>query len=518
MERVEEIISVRAEACLLAYITMNGPSVDIETLRDLLRRGADVNFRGRFSKTPLCMYLSCQHPRPEVVQVLLEAGAFVDAPATGRMSAPNLYLANAAQPEAPLLRALLCGRTRGPSLCSPAVATSLLHGVMLRGRYSRSTEAVLEMLVAEFGADVNARIGDLSALHVCLAGISPASPDLVRTLLRLGADLRAIDERRMTPLGTLVKSAQCTVDMIRLLLEAGADLHALDFCGNTLLHLHAQSSRPRPAVVRALIAAGCDPRATNEFGNTAMHVLAMGSSCKRSLLAPFLESGMDINTPKASGGATCLHIAAGYANSVACRKLLRQGADPVRKTLSGRGPLVNMLTHEVTDALELALETNMPPAEEVAAALALAEEARPTPATRACVAYVVLRAGAEALHPRDRETHAALVESCLLERALLGTTVCATSRVTMLELLCRADTPAARPLRRASRVPANVVVYAPELRQKLSNLRRKSRLVSRLKNEVCPCPLPAEVVEDILLRLTVPELRACVGSRRLPLT
>lgn len=74
----------------------------------------------------------------------------------------------------------------------------------------------------------------------------------VRTLVSMGADLDAPDERNRTALHDAVEGGDLVG--VDLLIELGADLDAQDAGGRTALHITAQQGRVRPAT--RLISAG----------------------------------------------------------------------------------------------------------------------------------------------------------------------------------------------------------------------------------------------------------------------
>ena len=112
-----------------------------------------------------------------------------------------------------------------------------------------------------------------TALHVAAAS---HTPELVRTLLGLGADVAARNRRGAQPLhyaadgrpdsGAWNPGGQQSV--IEVLVAAGADPDATDKSGVAPLH---RAVRTRcSAAVEALLAAGADPNLANRSGSTPM--------------------------------------------------------------------------------------------------------------------------------------------------------------------------------------------------------------------------------------------------------
>jgi ankyrin repeat protein len=83
-----------------------------------------------------------------------------------------------------------------------------------------------------------------------------ASPEVIRTLLKAGADVKAKDIRGMTPLMLAVASETQDVEVVRLLLGAGSDVNAVSSAWETALDW-ARKFGSRP-VIAALLAAGAN--------------------------------------------------------------------------------------------------------------------------------------------------------------------------------------------------------------------------------------------------------------------
>jgi ankyrin repeat protein len=91
--------------------------------------------------------------------------------------------------------------------------------------------------------------------------------DLVRTLLRAGADAQAANRYGVTPLALAAVNGNAA--MMKLLLRAGADPNAAAGEGETVLMTAARTGRPEPLAL--LLDHGADPNAVErEFGETAL--------------------------------------------------------------------------------------------------------------------------------------------------------------------------------------------------------------------------------------------------------
>src|SRR4026209_1805875 len=104
------------------------------------------------------------------------------------------------------------------------------------------------MLLAK-GADVNRASKDTTAL---LLALSMGDTDMVRLLIRHGADVNAVSPRGELPLRAIIRERlrrnrfddelrREDVEKMRLLLDAGADVRARAKDGSTPLHLAAHN-------------------------------------------------------------------------------------------------------------------------------------------------------------------------------------------------------------------------------------------------------------------------------------
>ena len=216
----------------------------VEVVEALLAAGADVNAFGEW--VPGCcqdrdtaLHQAVRYwdvcvdrdfgycsERAEVIQVLLAAGADVDA------------------------RQKLGGWTP-------------LHAAANVGTWSEVLEMLLMLLDA--GADPNARTEDgrsRTPLHLAVTSISSAA---IAVLLDAGADPETRNEDGRTPLH--LAAIEGGPENVAALLDAGANIEARDHGGMTPLHLAADSCRS-PAVIAVLLDAGADPTVRDQDGST----------------------------------------------------------------------------------------------------------------------------------------------------------------------------------------------------------------------------------------------------------
>jgi ankyrin repeat protein len=188
-----------------------------DVVRVLVDAGADLTARTDFNRTPLHTALEL---RPELVPLLRELGAEVDAPSAA-------YLGDVDQLARHLDGGIETGeRTSGVDLLSWAA----FGGATPTAR-----------LLLERGADA-----DTGALHFAAGG---ARLDLVRLLLDAGADVNRRDPATgRTPLHAAVAAGPAGdgPEIVRVLLAAGADVKATTHDGASALDMsHVAAARHR---------------------------------------------------------------------------------------------------------------------------------------------------------------------------------------------------------------------------------------------------------------------------------
>jgi ankyrin repeat protein len=205
---------------------------NLEKVRLLVAKGANVNARSQAGRTPL-MLAAAQDGNAAVVKFLLDRGA--DPKAEDATGATALLLA-AESGDAASLRLLIdkggnvnaragsgYGRTQfgaaSLSFNRPSRPQTGPNPLLLAAAHNNLAAA--KVLLAH-GADAKVKsLGNSSALHLAA---DKGNPELIRLLLDHGAEVNGQDGEGHTPLILAAASERLHPEVVRLLLDKGADL------------------------------------------------------------------------------------------------------------------------------------------------------------------------------------------------------------------------------------------------------------------------------------------------------
>jgi len=404
---------------------------DIELVKLVLGKGADVNVKDRHGSTPL--HAACAAGHFGIAKLLLDHGANPEARNVNdrtplHIAAVSSYshhpgreaIVDWYREHCPELADKVLGDTNEGTVIAVAgndnelmSIRKLLHmGVDVNGFDSKGETMLyaackgghgeVVVLLFEAGADVNAATSFMSAtpLHAaCVAG----HPDIVELLLEASADIDARDINNQTPLH--LAAMRGNVEIIRLLFEAGAslvkdnqghtpadciiqhqrdspdyeeimtlfheqmapvrdirdmiesedvadrvakirrslvttDVTAKDGKGRTLVLLTCEAKylldEERLDLLRILLELGADPNTGDVFGTTPLHDASLKDATTVARL--LIDAWADMNV-RDQFGNTPLHLACGCGSRGMVELLLARGADATAVNNFGANPL-----------------------------------------------------------------------------------------------------------------------------------------------------------------------------------
>ena len=325
----------------------------------LLEQGVSANTRQPDGATAL--HWAAHWDDATMADALVAAGADVDA--ANDFGATPLWLACLNGSETMVAALLAAGADANAAL--PSGETVLMTA-------SRTGSAAAVRLLASHGADLNARERTRGQTALMWA-VSQQHPDVVETLVALGADVHARSDpqpRRIhtrtagfnpsgvfdTVLGSntpiLFAARQGNLDAARHLVAGGADVNDAAATGTSALVVAAHSGHT--AIALFLLEQGADPNAA-EAGYAALHAATLRGD--ETLAAALLARGADPNAPVVRGsqgrrnspdyvldhdmvGATAFWLAAHFAEPGIMRVLADGGADARIVMEEGTTPLM----------------------------------------------------------------------------------------------------------------------------------------------------------------------------------
>ncbi|MGI9558178.1 MAG: ankyrin repeat domain-containing protein, partial [Thermodesulfobacteriota bacterium] len=187
----------------------------------------------------------------------------------------------------------------------------------------------------ENGADLNAKADENSKQYhfgdtpLMLATVYNSNSEIIKALIRGGADVSARNTFDRTALMLEAGSSKPNLEIIKVLIRSGADVNtkssAHPYSGSTPLMFAARNNNRKVAEI--LIKAGADVSArSEEDGSTVLMSAALANS-NSEIIKVLIRSGADVNA-RSKGGWTVLMFAAQInSNSEVITALIRSGAD-----------------------------------------------------------------------------------------------------------------------------------------------------------------------------------------------
>ncbi len=198
-----------------------------------------------------------------------------------------------------------------------------LAGALEAGRESRAAE-----LFAQFSSATSEKQRQLinenflvPAATLLHFAAESGNAEIAKSLLDLGADIEAPDDREVTPLHTALWNEH--EELARLLISAGAVCSGTGVAGQTSLHRAAAFGSAK--LIRALLKAGAQLEAHDQWdAGTPLHVAAYTG--RGQALKTLISAGANLEAER-DDKATPLYLAATYDNLNATKALISAGSD-----------------------------------------------------------------------------------------------------------------------------------------------------------------------------------------------
>ena len=303
-----------------------------ESLVELaISNGADVNqiSKCRLGINALHMAVKSEKPNRNIIRTLIKHGVGVDA--VDRLGATPLFWAVSYRRALAVEELLSLGARAGPS----AWLGSLAHLAASNG------DADCLRALGAAVIDYSGRPFCHTILHEALSsvvGLGAAEYILGQEGGRMMVNIKGFDE--CTALHLLMENdhleSPSGIEMVKLLLRCGADIRAKDCRADTPAHISARRNDINS--MAEFIRAGYDISTQGANGDTVLHVAASSMGVMMKYLLE-LEGGRSILNARNNEGRTPLHIAVRYGSRRNVKMLLRHGADAGVKDHDGETPL-----------------------------------------------------------------------------------------------------------------------------------------------------------------------------------
>lgn len=190
----------------------------------------------------------------------------------------------------------------------------------------------------ERGGDINNR-DSADYTPIMTAAEYNLNPEVIRVLLRIGANINDKDKEKMLTTLHVASSFNPNPEVVQTLIEGGADINARDKYDCTPLMLAATNCQI-PGIITALIRAGADVNAGDKEYNTTSLMRAAAYNQNPKIISTLIELGAKVDAPDKNGMTALLYAAAfGNRNPKVLKALLDAGADVNASVPNGDTPL-----------------------------------------------------------------------------------------------------------------------------------------------------------------------------------
>lgn len=335
MESIRAILDVDPDSELLLHsrygkeddsaLDVAAASGQLEIMRELIRRGANVNALDRIKGFNVFFRAGLSDRASEAIDILVAAGGHVNSEDSAERNSTALhYFANLGS--------------------SDAVAALLRHGAKVNKKDKRGATPihlaagnghvdVVKALIAA-GAHLSSRLEDDSCMAALDIAATKGHVSVLEVLLDGGAKTYSVDLHGRTALHAAAHANQ--VSCIDHLVHAGANINAADRIGRTPLHA-ASTAKGTSTAVAALVRHGADMDSLDKKKHSPL--ISAVEARQLSPARELLLAGADVSARHGPLRKTLLHQPAVEGNIDMLRLLLQHGADVNACTTTAITPL-----------------------------------------------------------------------------------------------------------------------------------------------------------------------------------
>ncbi|XP_071636387.1 uncharacterized protein [Temnothorax longispinosus] len=325
---------------------------NLESLKDCLKRGADINARSVNSWTTL--HLAAKGPSLEVIKFILDKNLNVNVKDINGQSPLHIAAAHGRKNIVEFfVKAGLCvneldKRNRTPLHVAAQYGHEDTIEFLLRNKANISAQDksgfsplhyaidnnhinVTEILLKkDRNVDINETTGGLAPLH---AAVERGHLELVNFLLQNKADVNVRNDEDWTPLH--VAASYGHLEIVNALILKGADINARIITGCTPLHYAVENGHE--SIVNILLKHGANVNAVNKFYNNTPLLFAAKDG-HEGIVKALLKNKADASIATVTS-YTPLHLAAAYGHLEMVVALLKHGVDICARAQDNSTPL-----------------------------------------------------------------------------------------------------------------------------------------------------------------------------------
>ncbi|GBM32333.1 Putative ankyrin repeat protein RF_0381 [Araneus ventricosus] len=272
-------------------------SIQLDIVKELLARGADVNAVNCQRFTPLTIAIRQDSVNLDLVELLLKRGANPNQPIT---LAP-LFVAFHTKMINQYLIKILVDFGANVQAEFESRRLSVLH---YAAQHPQCEPKIITELLS---LDVDVNVRDLfydTPLHYAVQ--FQCNISIIEALLQAGADVNAETRYELTPLHKAAMNQNCSDDVIRLLVSYGANINAQCAQGQTPLLYAVKATWNAERIIAELLKNGANPNITDFQQHSALHYAVKNITCNAKVIRALLQNGADVNYGESSANGTPL--------------------------------------------------------------------------------------------------------------------------------------------------------------------------------------------------------------------